>query len=202
MTIARRQLLAIAAAGAAAGIPTRAAAAPATSAAAPSGISFPLSALGVDAAHFGVHAGSSDDQTKALQRAIEQAAGARVPLALAYKEVMAATIGIEAAKQAMPANDFAERPCADASPAPIQENLCKALFKGGWERNAKAPSFKGWIRAPRSAAARRPRCRSSCAAWDGQNGRGPRDRCRRAAAGVPRLPPSSLRRRAQRRHRT
>src|SRR5580658_8735760 len=43
----------------------------------------PVSALGLDAAQMGVRAGSPDDQSAALQRAIERAAQARVPLALA-----------------------------------------------------------------------------------------------------------------------
>jgi uncharacterized secreted repeat protein (TIGR03808 family) len=75
MDINRRALL-IMAAGTA-GATTASAAAPLA------GAALPLSALGADAAQFGVHAGSPDDQTKALQRAIDQAAGERVPLALA-----------------------------------------------------------------------------------------------------------------------
>ena len=43
----------------------------------------PLSAFGLDAAQFGVRAGSLDDQSRALQRAIDQAAHARVPLMMA-----------------------------------------------------------------------------------------------------------------------
>jgi len=43
----------------------------------------PISALGLDAAHFGVRPGAPDDQTAALQRAIDQAAAARAPLGLA-----------------------------------------------------------------------------------------------------------------------
>jgi uncharacterized secreted repeat protein (TIGR03808 family) len=43
----------------------------------------PISTLGLDAAQLGVRAGSPDDQTKALQRAIDQAAAAHAPLALA-----------------------------------------------------------------------------------------------------------------------
>ena len=42
----------------------------------------PVSAFGIDAATLGVRAGSPDDQTAALQRAIDQAAAAHVPLAL------------------------------------------------------------------------------------------------------------------------
>jgi uncharacterized secreted repeat protein (TIGR03808 family) len=42
-----------------------------------------MSALGLDAAQFGLRAGSPDDQTRTLQRALDAAAQARVPLALA-----------------------------------------------------------------------------------------------------------------------
>jgi uncharacterized secreted repeat protein (TIGR03808 family) len=43
----------------------------------------PLSALGVDAAQLGVRPGATTDQTLALQRALDQTAATRVPLALA-----------------------------------------------------------------------------------------------------------------------
>jgi uncharacterized secreted repeat protein (TIGR03808 family) len=43
----------------------------------------PISGLGVDAFHLGVRTGSTDDQTEALQRAIDRTAGARLPLILA-----------------------------------------------------------------------------------------------------------------------
>lgn len=43
----------------------------------------PLSAHGLDAAQFGLHAGSPDDQSRALQRAIDEAARRRTPLMLA-----------------------------------------------------------------------------------------------------------------------
>jgi uncharacterized secreted repeat protein (TIGR03808 family) len=42
----------------------------------------PISALGRDATQYGVRPGSPDDQTKTLQRAIDEAARAQVPLAL------------------------------------------------------------------------------------------------------------------------
>jgi uncharacterized secreted repeat protein (TIGR03808 family) len=45
-------------------------------------VAAPLSVLGIDALHFGVRAGSPDDQSRAMQNAIDQAAGARVPLVL------------------------------------------------------------------------------------------------------------------------
>jgi uncharacterized secreted repeat protein (TIGR03808 family) len=45
-------------------------------------VAAPLSVLGIDALHFGVRAGNPDDQSGPLQNAIDQAAGARVPLVL------------------------------------------------------------------------------------------------------------------------
>ena len=68
MTIDRRTLLAGLAATAAPSL-ARAAA--------------PVSAFGLDAAQFGVRPGSPDDQTRALQHAIDQAAASSAPLALA-----------------------------------------------------------------------------------------------------------------------
>src|ERR1700704_1642344 len=73
MTIDRRMLLA----GLAATTTPSFAAAQGARAAAP------MSAFGIDAATLGVRAGSPDDQTNVLQRAIDQAAAARVPLARA-----------------------------------------------------------------------------------------------------------------------
>ena len=72
MDVNRRHLIGTAAgvAGALAMSPDAARAAPLTS------------ALGRDATHFGVRPGSPDDQTKILQRAIDEAARAQVPLAL------------------------------------------------------------------------------------------------------------------------
>ena len=73
MEFDRRRLLAISAATTAAmpAAATLAQAAPAK-----------MSALGIDATQLGVFPGRPDDQTRALQRAIDQAAGARLPLAL------------------------------------------------------------------------------------------------------------------------
>lgn len=75
MTISRRDVIGIAAAGLAAG------ATPAWAQRAPKAA--PLtSTLGLDATHYGVRPGSPDDQTRILQRALEEAARANVPLAL------------------------------------------------------------------------------------------------------------------------
>lgn len=73
MDVNRRHLIGTAAAGAAGAL----AMSPDAARAAP-----PTSALGRDATQYGVRPGSPDDQTKALQRAIDEAARAQVPLAL------------------------------------------------------------------------------------------------------------------------
>jgi len=70
MDVNRRHFLAAGAAGAIAPSPEAARAAQ------------PISTLGRDATQYGVRPGSVDDQTKALQRAIDEAARAEVPLAL------------------------------------------------------------------------------------------------------------------------
>src|SRR3954452_12417866 len=70
MDVNRRHLIGASVAGALAMSPDAARAAP------------PASALGRDATQYGVWPGSPDDQTLALQRAIDEAARAQVPLAL------------------------------------------------------------------------------------------------------------------------
>jgi putative cofactor-binding repeat protein len=73
MDVNRRHLIGATAAGAAGALamsPDAARAAPLSS------------ALGRDATHYGVRPGSPDDQTRALQRAIDETARAQVPLAL------------------------------------------------------------------------------------------------------------------------
>ncbi|HEX7883354.1 MAG TPA: TIGR03808 family TAT-translocated repetitive protein [Afipia sp.] len=70
MDISRRNLINVTAAGAVAAAPGPARAAPLTS------------TLGRDATQYGVRPNSPDDQTRALQRAINEAANAQIPLAL------------------------------------------------------------------------------------------------------------------------
>lgn len=70
MTIDRRSFLALGLAGTVTVIPRATAGAP-------------ISALGLDAAHFGLNPGSPDDQSRVLQHAIDEAARARAPLAIA-----------------------------------------------------------------------------------------------------------------------
>jgi uncharacterized secreted repeat protein (TIGR03808 family) len=73
MDITRRHLLCVSATGAAGALAMPSQAARAVQ---------PISALGRDATQYGVHPNSPDEQTRALQRAIDEAARAQVPLAL------------------------------------------------------------------------------------------------------------------------
>jgi len=76
MSIDRRHFLAATTATGAWGA-TEAAAAPSSSSA-----TIPISGLGIDAFHLGVRTNATEDQTEALQRAIDRTAGARLPLIL------------------------------------------------------------------------------------------------------------------------
>jgi uncharacterized secreted repeat protein (TIGR03808 family) len=82
MAIDRRSVLGLSAGGAAGVLmPTPGRASP-----------MPLGSLGLDVTHFGVNPGSPDDQTNALQRAIDASAQARVPLWLPAGTYIAADL--------------------------------------------------------------------------------------------------------------
>jgi uncharacterized secreted repeat protein (TIGR03808 family) len=89
MPIHRRRFLALAAAGAAGVVARPSAAAPQASMPGP----------GLDAAQFGLRAGSPDDQSRALQRALDEAARTRAPLALAPGVYRAANIKLATGAQ-------------------------------------------------------------------------------------------------------
>jgi uncharacterized secreted repeat protein (TIGR03808 family) len=76
MSIDRRHFLAATTATGAWGASEAAAAAPSSAS------SIPISGLGIDGFHLGVRTNSPDDQTEALQRAVDRTAGARLPLIL------------------------------------------------------------------------------------------------------------------------
>jgi uncharacterized secreted repeat protein (TIGR03808 family) len=89
MAIDRRSVLGLSA-GSAAGalLPTPSRATP-----------MPLGSLGLDVTHFGVNPGSPDDQTNALQRAIDASAEARVPLWLPAGTYIAADLLLHSGAQ-------------------------------------------------------------------------------------------------------
>jgi uncharacterized secreted repeat protein (TIGR03808 family) len=89
MGFSRRRLLALTAA-------TTAAAAFSPASAAPTG---PIGSLGLDATHLGLRPGSADDQSAVMQRALEQAARNRTPLALPPGTYRAGDIRLPAGAQ-------------------------------------------------------------------------------------------------------
>lgn len=89
MDIDRRNLITLAALTGA--VPAATLAAPAAAA--------PLSTLGVDATRLGVRAGGGAEQTRMLQSAIDQAAGARVPLVLGPGEYRTGELRLPAGTQ-------------------------------------------------------------------------------------------------------
>ncbi len=91
MDLDRRHLLALTAAT----VGAAATAAPARAAPAAT----PISALGVDASHFGLRAGSPDDQSRTLQRAIDETARTRAPLAMAPGVYRAGNLKLPAGAQ-------------------------------------------------------------------------------------------------------
>jgi uncharacterized secreted repeat protein (TIGR03808 family) len=90
MELDRRHFVALAAAATAGAAVSPARAAPPAS---------PTSALGVDAAQFGLRAGSADDQSRVLQRAVDETARTRAPLALAPGVYRAGNIKLPAGAQ-------------------------------------------------------------------------------------------------------
>lgn len=85
----RRSLMGLSAAGVAAPMIPKPARANATA----------IGALGIDVTHFGVTPGSQDDQSEALQRAVDAAAAARVPLWLPAGAYLAAGIKLPSGAQ-------------------------------------------------------------------------------------------------------
>ena len=105
----------------------------------------PLSTFGLDAAHFGVRAGAAGDQSGALQRAIDQAAQARVPLMLApgvYRAggltlpAGANLIGIRGATRLILTQGL--RCCRPSTPTPCRSAAsCSTAAAGRWRKAAR-----------------------------------------------------------------
>jgi hypothetical protein len=92
MDLDRRHLFALTAATAGFG------AAASSAWAAPGPAAPTISALGVDAGQFGVRPGSADDQSRALQRALDETARTRRPLALPPGSIAPATCSFPPAR--------------------------------------------------------------------------------------------------------
>jgi uncharacterized secreted repeat protein (TIGR03808 family) len=129
MDLDRRHLLALTAATAGLGT----AATPAR--AAPPAAS-PVSALGVDASQFGVRPGSPDDQSRALQRAIDETARTRSPLAIPPGVYRAGNLQLPAGAQLVGARGatklvLTEGPSLFAATGADHVTLCGLTLDGG-----------------------------------------------------------------------
>ena len=132
--------------------------------AAPARAAVQVSALGVDATQLGVNPASSEDQSSALQRAIDRAAGARVPLVLPPGVYRAANLMLppgaalvgDARRDATDAVDAAPLIVADAADDIALSGL---TFDGG---NKAVPGFT----RPRPARRTGAMCASSIAVFD------------------------------------
>jgi uncharacterized secreted repeat protein (TIGR03808 family) len=126
MGLDRRRLLAFTAATAGAGIASAQAATPA-----------PLtSTLGLDATHFGLRPGSADDQSRALQHALDEAARTRAPLALPPGTYRVGNLKLPAGAQLVGTRGatklmLAEGPALIAGTGADHLTLCGLVLDGG-----------------------------------------------------------------------
>jgi uncharacterized secreted repeat protein (TIGR03808 family) len=90
----------------------------------------PRSSFGIDASHLGVRAGSPDDQSRALQAAIDQAAAGRVPLALGAGVYRAGDLNLPAGAQLIGVRG-ATRLVLTRGPALISASRADALSLSG-----------------------------------------------------------------------
>jgi uncharacterized secreted repeat protein (TIGR03808 family) len=127
MDINRRRLLTLSAASALAGTKV----APVAAA--------PISALGMDASRFGLRAGSAEDQSKALQRAIAEAARTQTPLALAPGVYRvggislangASLVGVRGATKLV----FSDGPSLLSAANAVHVTRSGLVLDGGWHR--------------------------------------------------------------------
>ncbi len=93
-------------------------------------VAAPLSALGVDAVQFRVRPGTSDDQTLALQRALDQTAATRVPLVLAPGVYRAGNLKLPAGAQLVGVRG-ATRLVFNGGPSLLSANQADSLTLSG-----------------------------------------------------------------------
>jgi uncharacterized secreted repeat protein (TIGR03808 family) len=151
MAIDRRRFLAA---------PTAAGALSATGIFAGSATAAPLSVLGVDAIRLGVRAGVSEDQSSALQKAIDMAAGARVPLVLGPGSYRAGDLRLSNGAQIVGVRG-ATRLIFSDGPSLISANQCEHIGLTGLVLDGggrKLPEGRGLVHFADSRAARITDC--------------------------------------------
>lgn len=90
----------------------------------------PASAFGLDAAHFGIVPGSPDDQSQALQRALDEAARTRIPLALPPGVYRAGALRLASGAQLIGVRGATRLVLAQASPLVIADHADDITLSG------------------------------------------------------------------------
>ena len=159
MQIDRRHFFALTAAAAASTAASPIMAAPAA----------PISALGLDAGQFGLRPGSPDDQSRALQRAVDEAARTRAPLAIApgtYRvggvKLAAGTqlIGVRGATRLV----YTEGPSLLAAAGADQVTLSGLVLDGG---RRPLPERRGLVQLENCAAIKIADCEIASSGGNG-----------------------------------
>ena len=160
MHIDRRRLLAWTAATLGAGAGSPAMAAPAVP---------PVSALGLDAGQFGLRPGNPDDQSRALQRAVDEAARVRAPLAIAPGTYRVGGVKLSAGTQLIGVRGatrlvYTEGPSLLAAAGADRMTLSGLVLDGG---RRPLPERRGLVQLENCAALKITDCEIASAAGNG-----------------------------------
>jgi uncharacterized secreted repeat protein (TIGR03808 family) len=114
----------------------------------------PISALGLDAGQFGLRTGSPDDQSRALQRAVDEAARARAPLAIAPGTYRVGGVKLSAGTQLIGARGatrlvYTEGPSLLAAAGADRVTLSGLVLDGG---RRPLPERRGLVQLENCAA--------------------------------------------------
>ena len=159
MQIDRRHFFALTAAAAASTAASPIMAAPAA----------PISALGLDAGQFGLRPGSPDDQSRALQRAVDEAARARAPLAIAPGTYRVGGVKLAAGTQLIGARGatrlvYTEGPSLLAAAGADRVTLSGLVLDGG---RRPLPERRGLVQLENCAAIKIADCEIASSGGNG-----------------------------------
>jgi uncharacterized secreted repeat protein (TIGR03808 family) len=151
--IDRRHFVTLAAATALSG----AGASLARAAAAPAG---PISAFGLDAAQFGLRPGSNDDQSRALQRALDEALRSRAPLAIAPGTYRVGNVRLSSGTQLVGVRGATRLMLSEGDPMLVGEGIETVTLSGlvldGLRR--RLPERRGLVHLERTKGVRITGC--------------------------------------------
>ena len=129
----------------------------------------PISALGLDADQFGLRPGSPDDQSRALQRAVDEAARVRAPLAIAPGTYRVGGVKLSAGTQLIGVRGatrlvYTEGPSLLAAAGADRMTLSGLVLDGG---RRPLPERRGLVQLENCAALKITDCEIASAAGNG-----------------------------------